>query len=56
MASSFKDLIPQRERADVKDGFVERPFQEKVAKQVERTKAALAPLIARDSGKARSFY
>ncbi|MCJ1324197.1 mRNA splicing protein [Thelotrema lepadinum] len=46
MATSFKDLIPLRERADAGDIEIERPSPEEVTRQTERTKNALANLIS----------
>ena len=43
--ASFKDLIPLRQRADVGDVSLERPSEEEVAAQTERTKSALATLV-----------
>lgn len=44
--ASFKDLIPLRQRADVGEISLERPSQEEVAEQTERTKNALAALVS----------
>ncbi|KAK6347103.1 mRNA splicing protein [Orbilia brochopaga] len=44
--ASFKDLIPLRQRADVGEISLERPSEEEVAEQTERTRAALAKLVA----------
>ncbi|EPS37688.1 hypothetical protein H072_8602 [Dactylellina haptotyla CBS 200.50] len=44
--ASFKDLIPLRQRADVGDISLERPSEEEVAEQTEKTRAALAKLVA----------
>jgi SNW domain-containing protein 1 len=43
--TSFKDLIPLRQRADVGEISLARPSQEEVAAQTEKTKEALAALI-----------
>src|SRR5690606_37821515 len=44
--SSFKDLIPLRQRADVGEISLERPSEEEVKEQTERTRAALAKLVS----------
>jgi SNW domain-containing protein 1 len=44
--SSFKDLIPYRQRADVGEISLERPDEETVKATTEKTKAALAVLVA----------
>ena len=44
--SSFKDLIPLRQRADMGDLSLERPSQEDVAAAAEKTKAALEKLVS----------
>ncbi|KAF3940702.1 hypothetical protein ABW19_dt0202179 [Dactylella cylindrospora] len=44
--ASFKDLIPLRQRADSGDISLERPSEEEVAEQTEKTRAALAKLVA----------
>lgn len=44
--ASFKDLIPLRQRADVGEISLDRPSQEEVAEQTERTKNALAALVS----------
>ncbi|KAF3912814.1 hypothetical protein AA313_de0201565 [Arthrobotrys entomopaga] len=44
--ASFKDLIPLRQRADAGDLSLERPSEEEVAEQTEKTRAALAKLVA----------
>jgi SNW domain-containing protein 1 len=43
--SSFKDLIPLRQRADMGDLSLERPSQEDVEASREKTKAALEKII-----------
>lgn len=43
--SSFKDLIPLRQRADVGDISLERPSEEEVQSTKERTQLALAALV-----------
>ncbi len=43
--SSFKDLIPLRQRADMGDLSLERPSQEDVEATTEKTKAALEKII-----------
>ncbi|MCJ1290619.1 mRNA splicing protein [Xylographa carneopallida] len=44
--ASFKDLIPLRQRADVGEISLERPSEEEVAATTEKTKNALAILVA----------
>ena len=44
--ASFKDLIPLRQRADVGEISLERPSEEEVAAQTEKTKNALAMLVS----------
>ncbi|KAL1876595.1 hypothetical protein VTK73DRAFT_9259 [Phialemonium thermophilum] len=44
--TSFKDLIPLRQRADAGELSLERPSQEEVAATAERTKNALAKLVS----------
>lgn len=44
--SSFKDLIPLRQRADMGDLSLERPGEEDVAAATEKTKAALEKLVS----------
>ena len=44
--ASFKDLIPLRQRADVGEISLERPSQEEVTEQTEKTKEALAKLVS----------
>jgi SNW domain-containing protein 1 len=44
--TSFKDLIPLRQRADVGEISLDRPSEEEVAAATERTKNALATLVA----------
>jgi SNW domain-containing protein 1 len=44
--TSFKDLIPLRQRADVGEISLDRPSEEEVAAQTEKTKNALAALVA----------
>ncbi|KAL8696769.1 MAG: hypothetical protein Q9224_002632 [Gallowayella concinna] len=44
--SSFSSLIPLRQRADVGEISLERPSEEEIAKQTERTKKALEPLVS----------
>ncbi|KAH8654044.1 SKIP/SNW domain-containing protein [Tricladium varicosporioides] len=43
--TSFKDLIPLRQRADAGDINLDRPSEEEVAASTERTKDALAKLV-----------
>lgn len=43
--SSFKDLIPLRQRADMGDLSLERPNQEDVATSTAKTKEALEKLV-----------
>ncbi|KAI9758435.1 MAG: mRNA splicing protein [Chaenotheca gracillima] len=44
--ASFKDLIPLRQRADVGEITLDRPSEEEVATSTEKTKNALAALVA----------
>ncbi|KAI9844595.1 MAG: mRNA splicing protein [Thelocarpon superellum] len=44
--ASFKDLIPLRQRADVGEISLDRPSEEEVAAQTEKTKNALAALVS----------
>jgi SNW domain-containing protein 1 len=44
--SSFKDLIPLRQRADAGDISLDKPSEEEVAESTERTKLALQKLIS----------
>lgn len=44
--ASFKDLIPLRQRADVGEISLDRPSEEEVAAQTEKTKEALAKLVS----------
>lgn len=44
--ASFKDLIPLRQRADVGEISLDRPSEEEVAAQTEKTKNALAKLVS----------
>ncbi|KAF3770971.1 hypothetical protein M406DRAFT_228131, partial [Cryphonectria parasitica EP155] len=44
--TSFKDLIPLRQRADAGELNLERPSEEEVAATTERTKAALEKLVS----------
>ena len=44
--ASFKDLIPLRQRADVGEISLDRPSEEEVAAQTEKTKNALATLVS----------
>lgn len=46
MATSFKDLIPLRDRVDVGKVSLARPSAEEVERQKEKTKEALAILIS----------
>ena len=43
--ASFKDLIPLRQRADIGDISLDRPSEEEVAAQTEKTKMALTTLV-----------
>ncbi|KAK2746015.1 mRNA splicing protein [Onygenales sp. PD_40] len=43
--ASFKDLIPLRQRVDMGEISLDRPSEEEVAEQMEKTKAALAKLV-----------
>ncbi|MCJ1278962.1 mRNA splicing protein [Puttea exsequens] len=44
--TSFKDLIPLRQRADVGEISLDRPSEEEVAAQTEKTKEALSKLVS----------
>ncbi|KAL6722151.1 mRNA splicing protein [Lecanora helva] len=44
--SSFKDLIPLRQRADVGEISLDRPSEEEVAEQTQKTKDALEKLVS----------
>ena len=44
--TSFQDLIPLRQRADVGEISLDRPSEEQVAAQTEKTKDALAKLVS----------
>lgn len=44
--ASFKDLIPLRQRADAGEVSLERPSEEEVAAQTEKTANALAALVS----------
>ncbi|KAE8380780.1 SKIP/SNW domain-containing protein [Aspergillus bertholletiae] len=44
--ASFKDLIPLRQRVDMGEISLDRPSEEEVAEQMERTKNALANLVS----------
>ena len=44
--ASFKDLIPLRQRADVGEISLDRPSEEQVAEQTEKTKQALEKLVS----------
>ncbi|KAI5799151.1 SKIP/SNW domain-containing protein [Peziza echinospora] len=44
--AQFKDLIPLRQRADVGEISLERPSEEEVAAQTEKTRLALATLVS----------
>ena len=44
--ASFKDLIPLRQRADVGEISLDRPSEEEVSEQTEKTKNALAALVS----------
>ena len=44
--ASFKDLIPLRQRADIGEISLDRPSEEEVAAQTEKTKEALAKLVS----------
>lgn len=44
--ASFKDLIPLRQRADVGELSLDRPSEEEVAAQTEKTKNALTKLVS----------
>ena len=43
--ASFKDLIPLRQRVDMGEVSLDRPSEEQVAEQMEKTKNALASLV-----------
>lgn len=43
--TSFKDLIPLRQRAEIEEISLDRPSEEEVAAQTEKTKSALAILV-----------
>ncbi|PYH78479.1 hypothetical protein BO82DRAFT_357200 [Aspergillus uvarum CBS 121591] len=43
--ASFKDLIPLRQRVDMGEVSLDRPSEEEVAAQMEKTKTALASLV-----------
>ncbi|RAK80330.1 SKIP/SNW domain-containing protein [Aspergillus fijiensis CBS 313.89] len=43
--ASFKDLIPLRQRVDMGEISLDRPSEEEVAAQMEKTKTALASLV-----------
>lgn len=43
--ASFKDLIPLRQRVNMGEISLDRPSEEEVASQMEKTKAALAGLV-----------
>lgn len=43
--ASFKDLIPLRQRVDMGEVSLERPSEDEVAEQMEKTKNALAGLV-----------
>lgn len=44
--TSFQDLIPLRQRADVGEISLDRPSEEEIAAQTEKTKDALAKLVS----------
>ncbi|KAL8828664.1 MAG: hypothetical protein Q9191_002461 [Dirinaria sp. TL-2023a] len=44
--ASFKDLIPLRQRSDIGEVSLDRPSEEEVAAQTEKTKNALATLVS----------
>ncbi|KAL9065744.1 MAG: hypothetical protein Q9161_008028 [Pseudevernia consocians] len=44
--TSFQDLIPLRQRADVGEISLDRPSEEEIAVQTEKTKDALAKLVS----------
>jgi len=44
--ASFKDLIPLRQRVNMGEISLDRPSEEEVAKQMEKTKAALENLVS----------
>ena len=43
--ASFKDLIPLRQRVDMGEVSLDRPSEEQVAEQMEKTKNALSSLV-----------
>ena len=43
--ASFKDLIPLRQRAEIEEISLDRPSEEEIAAQTEKTKTALAILV-----------
>ena len=43
--ASFKDLIPLRQRVDMGEVSLERPSEDEVNEQMEKTKNALANLV-----------
>lgn len=43
--ASFKDLIPLRQRVDMGEVSLDRPSEEEVAEQMEKTKSALSSLV-----------
>jgi SNW domain-containing protein 1 len=44
--TSFKDLIPLRQRADMGEISLEKPSEEEIAAQTEKTKQALATIVS----------
>lgn len=44
--ASFKDLIPLRQRVDMGEISLDRPSEEEVSAQMEKTKDALAKLVS----------
>ena len=44
--ASFKDLIPLRQQSDIGELSLDRPSEEEVAEQTQRTKDALAKLVS----------
>lgn len=44
--ASFKDLIPLRQRVDMGEISLDRPSEEEVAEQMEKTRTALANLVS----------
>ncbi|CAF9923076.1 MAG: mRNA splicing protein [Alectoria fallacina] len=44
--TSFQDLIPLRQRADIGEISLDRPSEEEIAAQTEKTKDALAKLVS----------